>query len=144
MIARVKKKAVKAGVEIDLQVAICEALPFPTGSFEDADCRRSRDESMSRQGSTAGPHTVTPLFRPTPRNGWTVESQTEALYTSQTSPVANIDRDRIEELPIPSRNFLNFVLLAPAIAAANPALARQTPGAESGGFIAGGLRPTRQ
>lgn len=34
MIARAKKKAVKAGVEIDLQVSICEALPFPTGSFD--------------------------------------------------------------------------------------------------------------
>jgi hypothetical protein len=72
----------------------------------------------------------------------TVQSETEALDTSQTSPVANIDRDRIEELPIPSRNYLNFALLAPAIAAANPVLARQTPGAEVGGFSAGGLRPT--
>ena len=72
----------------------------------------------------------------------TVQSQTEALDTSQTSPVANIDRDRIEELPIPSRNYLNFALLAPAITAANPALARQTPGAEVGGFSAGGLRVT--
>lgn len=34
MIARAKKKAVNAGVEIDLQVAICEALPFPTGTFD--------------------------------------------------------------------------------------------------------------
>lgn len=72
----------------------------------------------------------------------TVESQTAALDISQTSPVANIDRDRIEELPIPSRNYLNFALLAPAIAAANPAHAQQTPGVESGGFSAGGLRPT--
>lgn len=72
----------------------------------------------------------------------TVQSQTEVLDTSQTSPVANIDRDRIEELPIPSRNYLNFALLAPAIAAANPALARQTPGAETGGFSTGGLRPS--
>ena len=72
----------------------------------------------------------------------TVHSQTEALDTSQTSPVANIDRDRIEELPIPSRNYLNFALLAPAIAAANPALAQQTPGTEASGFSAGGLRPT--
>ncbi|HEX5235906.1 MAG TPA: carboxypeptidase regulatory-like domain-containing protein [Silvibacterium sp.] len=71
-----------------------------------------------------------------------VQSQTEALDTSQTSPVANIDRGRIEELPIPNRNYINFTLLAPAVAAANPALARQTPGAELGGFSAGGLRPT--
>ena len=31
--------------------------------------------------------------------------------TSQTSSVVNIDRDRVEELPIPSRNYLTFVVL---------------------------------
>lgn len=72
----------------------------------------------------------------------TVQANTEALDTSQTSPVANIDRDRIEELPIPSRNYLNFALLAPAVAAANPAFSRQRPSAEAGGFSAGGLRPS--
>ena len=72
----------------------------------------------------------------------TVQSQTTALDTSQTSPVTNIDRDRIEELPIPSRNYLNFTLLSPAVAAANPAGSRYTPGAEDGGFSAGGLRPS--
>ena len=71
----------------------------------------------------------------------TVRAQTAALDTSQTAPVTNVDRDRIEELPIPSRNYLNFVLLSPAVAVANPALGRQTPGAEAGGFSAGGLRP---
>ncbi|HUX43218.1 MAG TPA: carboxypeptidase regulatory-like domain-containing protein [Terracidiphilus sp.] len=70
----------------------------------------------------------------------TVLAQTEALDTSQTSPVTNIDRDRIEELPIPSRNYLNFALLSPAVAAANPAQSRQTPGAEASGFSTGGLR----
>lgn len=61
--------------------------------------------------------------------------------TSQTSSVVNIDRDRVEELPIPSRNYLTFVLLSPQAAPANPAL--QTPGfAASGGtFSFGGLRP---
>ena len=72
----------------------------------------------------------------------TVQSQTTALDTSQTSPVTNIDRDRIEELPIPSRNYLNFALLSPAVAAANPAFSRQAPGAGAGGFSAGGLRPS--
>jgi hypothetical protein len=42
--------------------------------------------------------------------------------TSQTSSVVNIDRDRVEELPIPSRNYLSFVLFSPQVAAANPAL----------------------
>lgn len=72
----------------------------------------------------------------------TVQAQTTALDTSQTSPVTNIDRDRIEELPLPSRNYLNFTLLSPAVAAENPAASRHTPGAEASGFSAGGLRPS--
>lgn len=72
----------------------------------------------------------------------TVQAQTETLDTSQSSPVTNIDKDRIEELPIPSRNYLNFTLLSPALAGANPALGRQMPGATEGGFSAGGLRPS--
>ena len=38
------------------------------------------------------------------------------LDISQTSSVVNIDRDRVEELPIPSRNYLTFVMLAPQVA----------------------------
>ena len=72
----------------------------------------------------------------------TVNARTEAIDTSQSSPVTNIDRDRIEELPIPSRNYLNFTLLSPALANANPALARQSPSAPEGAFSAGGLRPS--
>ena len=72
----------------------------------------------------------------------TVHGQAAALDTSQTSPVTNIDRDRIEELPIPSRNYLSFTLLAPSLDAANPALGVQALAAGEGGFSAGGLRPS--
>ncbi|MEO8870110.1 MAG: carboxypeptidase-like regulatory domain-containing protein, partial [Granulicella sp.] len=72
----------------------------------------------------------------------TVHSQAEALDTSQSSSVTNIDRDRIEELPIPNRNYLSFTLLAPALASANPAYGRQAPAAGEGGFSTGGLRPS--
>ncbi len=73
----------------------------------------------------------------------TVQAKTEALDTSQSSPVTNIDRDRIEELPIPSRNYLSFTLLVPSLGSANPALSVQAPAAASeGGFSAGGLRPS--
>lgn len=72
----------------------------------------------------------------------TVQARTPTLDTSQTSPVTNIDRDRIEELPIPSRNYLNFTLLSPALAAANPAFAQHASVAGEGGFSAGGLRPS--
>jgi hypothetical protein len=61
--------------------------------------------------------------------------------TSQTSSVVNIDRDRVEELPIPSRNYLTFVLLSPQVAAANPALQQQSLTAMGGTFSFGGLRP---
>jgi hypothetical protein len=72
-----------------------------------------------------------------------VQAGTEALDTSQSSPVTNIDRDRIEELPIPSRNYLSFTLLAPSLGTGNPALAVHSPGAAAeGGFSAGGLRPS--
>ena len=61
--------------------------------------------------------------------------------TSQTSSVVNIDRDRVEELPIPSRNYLTFVLLSPQVAAANPALQQQGLAASGDTFSFGGLRP---
>lgn len=61
--------------------------------------------------------------------------------TSQTSSVVNIDRDRVEELPIPSRNYLSFVLLAPQVAAANPALSLTGAVPGGGSFSFGGLRP---
>ena len=71
-----------------------------------------------------------------------VYSETESLDSSQTSPVTNVDRDRIEELPIPSRNYLNFTLLAPSLGSANPAIGAVAPAASEGGFSAGGLRPS--
>jgi len=61
--------------------------------------------------------------------------------TSQTSSVVNIDRDRVEELPIPSRNYLSFVLLSPQVAAANRALLQQGLTQSTGSFSFGGLRP---
>jgi hypothetical protein len=72
----------------------------------------------------------------------TVSAEENTLDTTQPSPVTNIDRDRIEELPIPSRNYLNFTLLSPSLVAANPAFAQLTAPAESNGFAAGGLRPS--
>ncbi|MEO8735005.1 MAG: carboxypeptidase-like regulatory domain-containing protein, partial [Edaphobacter sp.] len=61
---------------------------------------------------------------------------------SQTSSVVNIDRDRVEELPIPSRNYLTFVLLSPQAAPSNPALSQHTASQGTGGFSFGGLRPS--
>ena len=61
--------------------------------------------------------------------------------TSQTSSVFNIDRDRVEELPIPSRNYLTFVMLSPQVAPANPVLFQKGLVQSGGSFSFGGLRP---
>ena len=70
-----------------------------------------------------------------------VTAGTIAFDTSQTASVVNIDRDRVEELPIPSRNYLTFVLLSPAVAPANPVLQQQGFPANEPAFSFGGLRP---
>ncbi len=72
-----------------------------------------------------------------------VSAQPSSLDTDQTSSVVNIDRDRVEELPIPSRNYLSFVQLSPQAAPANPALSQNTL-TQGGGTLAfsfGGIRP---
>jgi hypothetical protein len=51
----------------------------------------------------------------------TVSAQPSTIDTSQTSVVSSVDQERIEELPVRSRNYLDFVLLAPGVSTA-PAL----------------------
>ena len=70
-----------------------------------------------------------------------VNAVTSALDPTQTSSVVNIDRDRVEELPIPSRDYLTFTLLSPQVAASNPAQAALGASSDEGGFSFGGLRP---
>ncbi len=72
----------------------------------------------------------------------TVSARANTLDAAQTSSVTNIDKDRVEELPIQSRNYLVFTLLAPQVAPANPAIAQQTLTQGNSGFSFGGLRPT--
>jgi hypothetical protein len=69
----------------------------------------------------------------------TVNAQPEVLDTTQTSVVSSVDGERIEELPVRSRNSLDFVLLAPGVSAAPPPASGATPLAGSG-FSFGGLR----
>src|SRR5260221_12945961 len=72
----------------------------------------------------------------------TVSAQPSALDTSQTSVVSSVDQERIEELPVRTRNYLDFVLLAPGVSSspATPAVSGSTPLTASG-FTFGGLRP---
>jgi len=74
----------------------------------------------------------------------TVTAQPSVLDPTQSSVVSSIDEDRIEELPVRSRNYLDFVLLAPGVSGTPPAsvgaAGSSTPLAGSG-FVFGGLRP---
>ena len=71
----------------------------------------------------------------------TVTAQPPAIDPAQTSVSSAVDKERIEELPVESRNYLNFALLAPGVASS-----AQQPGKQSlaplpdSGFTFGGLR----
>jgi hypothetical protein len=71
----------------------------------------------------------------------TVNAQPPAIDPTQTSVVSSVDGERIEELPVRSRNSLDFVLLAPGVT--NSPAASSAGGATplgGSGFTFGGLR----
>ncbi len=72
----------------------------------------------------------------------TVSAQPSAIDTSQTSVLSSVDQERIEELPVRSRNYLDFVLLAPGVSSSPVAsgVSGSTP-LTGAGFSFGGLRP---
>jgi outer membrane receptor for ferrienterochelin and colicin len=71
----------------------------------------------------------------------TVTAQPPAVDPTQTSVTTAVDTERIEELPVESRNYLNFALLAPGVAASAQQAGRValSPVPDSG-FTFGGLR----
>jgi hypothetical protein len=71
----------------------------------------------------------------------TVNAQLSSLDPSQSSVVSSVDQERIEELPVRSRNYLDFVLLSPGVSSSPIAsgASGSTPLAGSG-FTFGGLR----
>ena len=71
----------------------------------------------------------------------TVSAQPPVMDTSQTSVVSSVDQERIEELPVRSRNYLDFVLLAPGVSS-SPAASSGSASTPLGGsgFTFGGLR----
>ncbi len=75
----------------------------------------------------------------------TVTDKPSALDPTQTAVTTSIDPERIEELPVNSRNYLEFTLLAPGVAPSNQqnsggsGAASGSPLADSG-FTFGGLR----
>jgi hypothetical protein len=71
----------------------------------------------------------------------TVSAQPSVMDTSQTSVVSSIDQERIEELPVRNRNYLDFVLLSPCVSSAPAASSSAAAATLSGsGFTFGGLR----
>ena len=71
----------------------------------------------------------------------TVSAQPPAIDPSQTSISSAVDKERIEELPVESRNYLNFALLAPGVTASAAQPGKQPLGAlPDSGFTFGGLR----
>jgi outer membrane receptor protein involved in Fe transport len=71
----------------------------------------------------------------------TVTAQPPAIDTAQTSLTSTVDKERIEELPVISRNYLNFVLLAPGVAASSQQQSQRAQAAlTDSGFTFGGLR----
>ncbi len=71
----------------------------------------------------------------------TVTAQPPAIDPAQTSVSSAVDKERIEELPVESRNYLNFALLAPGVAASAAQAGKQPLGAlPDSGFTFGGLR----
>lgn len=72
----------------------------------------------------------------------TVTAQPSALDTSQASVTSTVDRERIEELPVESRNALQFVLIEPGILASHARTSGSPHAAlADSGFSSGGLRP---
>ena len=71
----------------------------------------------------------------------TVSEQPPPIDTTETTEATTIDRDRIEESPVVSRNYLDFVLLAPQLTRSN---LQGATGAKSAladsGFSFAGLR----
>ena len=72
----------------------------------------------------------------------TVSDQPTPINPSETTVTTTVGRERIEELPVRTRSALDFVLLAPGVAASNP----QSPTGiqmtlAGSGFTFGGLRP---
>src|SRR6516165_7516901 len=71
----------------------------------------------------------------------TVMAQPSPIDPAQTSVSSAVDKERIEELPVESRNYLNFTLLAPGVSSSpqQPGRRSRAPLADSG-FTFGGLR----
>lgn len=71
----------------------------------------------------------------------TVTAQPAALDATETAMRSAVDTERIEELPVESRNYLNFAMLAPGVAGSGQQAGnRSMAPLPDSGFTFGGLR----
>lgn len=71
----------------------------------------------------------------------TVSAHPAAIDPSQTYVSSAVDKERIKELPVQSRNYLNFALLAPGVSSSAQHTGKRSPAAlPDSGFTFGGLR----
>jgi Carboxypeptidase regulatory-like domain/TonB-dependent Receptor Plug Domain len=70
----------------------------------------------------------------------TVSEQPPPIDSTQTTEATTIDHERIEELPVVSRNYLDFVLLAPQLTQSNIQGATGGSALADSGFTFAGLR----
>ena len=72
----------------------------------------------------------------------TVSAQPPPIDPSQTSVTSTVDREKIEDLPVRSRNALDFVLLMPGVSSSSQRSGTGShPALMDSGFTFGGLRP---
>jgi hypothetical protein len=70
----------------------------------------------------------------------TVSARLSALEPSRTSVTSVVDRERIEELPVESRNALHFVLIEPGVFSSPQGGGSPHAALQDSGFTFGGLR----
>jgi hypothetical protein len=70
----------------------------------------------------------------------TVTAQPPPLDPARISVSSAVDNERIEELPVESRNYLNFTLLAAGVASSAQQAGRSLAPLSDSGFTFGGLR----
>lgn len=98
----------------------------------------SHSEMTLEVGKTAQ---LTILLKPSSvTTSVTVSGQGPPIDVSRTSTATIVDHERIEELPVRTRNALDFVLIAPGVSPAPPSLGSGGTALAASGFSFGGLR----
>ncbi|HEV2616908.1 MAG TPA: TonB-dependent receptor [Candidatus Acidoferrales bacterium] len=119
------------------------ATDFPVGIYE----LRAEESGFAPYLQTglqielgADVHLDIALAPASARTTVTVTAQPSALEPTETSITSVVDRERIEELPVESRNALDFVLIEPAVVESSQGHGSPHTALADSGFTFGGLR----